>query len=80
MDNSDGVKDKDLQEYIKGLVIARINALSKDLEISVGGENITREQILKSVKEGNELGQKIIEMQLKFLRDVAKGKIYFSLF
>lgn len=78
MDNSDEVKDKDLQEYIKGLVIARINALSKDLEISVGGGNVTREQILESVKEGNELGQEIIEMQLKFLRDVAKGKIYQS--
>lgn len=78
MDNSEEVKDKDLQEYIKGLVIARINALSKDLEISVGGENVTREQILESVKEGNELGQEIIEMQLKFLRDVAKGKIYQS--
>ena len=69
-------EDKKLQEYIKELVIARINALSKDLEISVGGENITREQIIESVKEGNELGQEIIEMQLKFLRDIAKGKIY----
>lgn len=78
MDNSNQAKDKELQEYIKELVIARINALSKDLEISVGGENVTREQILESVKEGNELGQEIIEMQLKFLRDVAKGKIYQS--
>lgn len=78
MDNSNQAKDKELQEYIKELVIARINALSKDLEISVGGENVTRKQILESVKEGNELGQEIIEMQLKFLRDVARGKIYQS--
>ena len=77
MDNSNP-KDEKLQEYIKELVIARINALSKDLEISVGVENVTREQILKSVKEGNELGQEIIEMQLKFLRDIASGKIYQS--
>ncbi len=71
-------EDKKFQEYIKELVIARINALSKDLEISVGGENITREQIVESVKEANELGQEIIEMQLKFLRDIAEGKIYQS--
>ena len=76
MDKSE--EDKKLQEYIKELVIARINALSKDLEISVGAENITREQIVKSVKEGNELGQEIVEMQLKFLRDIARGKIYQS--
>lgn len=78
MQSSEEVKDKDLQEYIKELVIARINALSKDLEISVGGENITREQIVESVKEGTELGQEIVEMQLKFLRDIAEGKIYQS--
>lgn len=78
MINRDGFKDKELQKYIKELVIARISALSKDLEISVGGENVTKEQILESIKEGNELGQEIIEMQLKFLRDITEGKIYQS--
>lgn len=78
MDNSKLVNNKELQEYIKELVIARINALSKELEISVGGENVTKKQILESVREGNELGQEIIEMQLRFLRDVAGGKIYRS--
>ncbi len=78
MDNSDKLQDKELQKYIKELVIARINALSKDLEISVGGENVTKEQILESVKKGDELGQEIVEMQLKFLRDITEGKIYLS--
>lgn len=71
-------KEQELQEYIKALVIARINALSKDLEISVGGEEVTREEILKSVAEGNELGKEVIEMQLKYLRDISRGKIYSS--
>ena len=70
------MKSDDLQKYIKELVVARINALSDELEISVGGENITKEEILKSVTEGNELGQEVIEMQLKFLRDMAEGKLY----
>lgn len=76
MNNKTDTKDKDLQQYIKELVVARINALSDELEISVGGENITKEEILKSVEVGNELGQEVIEMQLKFLRDMAEGKIY----
>lgn len=71
-------QDKALQEYIKELVIARINALSKELEISVGGESVSKEEILKSIKEGNELGQEVIAMQLKFLRDIAEGNIYRS--
>ncbi|OGY28603.1 MAG: hypothetical protein A3A61_04325 [Candidatus Woykebacteria bacterium RIFCSPLOWO2_01_FULL_43_14] len=78
MDNFEELRDEGLQDYIKELVVARINALSKELEISVGGENITREEILKSVMEGNELGREVIEMQLKFLRDISEGKIYQS--
>lgn len=76
MSGQEDIKKNDLNDYIKELVIARINALSDNLEISVGGENVTKQAILKSIKEGNELGQEVIEMQLKFLRDMADGKIY----
>lgn len=76
MKTQEDIKENDLKDYIKELVVARINALSDELEISVGGENITKEEILKSVEEGNELGLEVIEMQLKFLRDMADGKIY----
>lgn len=76
MNSQEITEDSDLQKYIKELVVARINALSDELEISVGGENITKEEILKSIDEGNELGQEVIEMQLKFIRDMAEGKIY----
>ena len=76
MADQKNTENNDLQKYIKELVVARINALSDELEISVGGENITKEEILKSVAEGNELGQEVIEMQLKFLRDMAEGKLY----
>lgn len=32
--NNKNVKNQELDEYIKELIIARINAISKDLEIS----------------------------------------------
>lgn len=69
-------KDKETQEDIKKLVMARIKAASDDLAISIGSEEYTKEAILKSVEAGDELGQEIIEMQMEYLRDMAEGAIY----
>lgn len=74
--NNKNVKNQELDEYIKELVIARINAISKDLEISFGEKEYTKEEIVASIRENNELGREFIEMQLKFLRDIAGGNIY----
>lgn len=68
--------DKETQEDIKKLVIARIKAASDDLAVSIGSKEYTKEQMLKSVETGNKLGQEIIKIQMEFLRDMAKGVIY----
>jgi len=68
--------DKETQEDIKKLVIARIKAASDDLAVSIGSKEYTKEQMLKSVEIGNELGQEIIKIQMEFLRDIAEGVIY----
>ncbi len=64
------------KEYLRELVAARIEALSDDLEIFFGEQNYTREQLVQNIKEGTELGQEIVELQLKYLQDMAAGKIY----
>lgn len=55
--------DKETQEDIRKLVIARIEASSDDLAVSIGSKEHTKEQMLKSVETGDELGQEIIEIQ-----------------
>ena len=70
------VVDKELQEDIRKLVIARIKAASDDLSISIGSTEYTKEEILKSIEKGGELGQEIIEIQMEYLRDMATGRIY----
>lgn len=74
--NNKNLENQELDEYIKELVIARINAISKDLEISFGEKEYTKEEIVASIRANNELGREVIELQLKFLRDIAGGKIY----
>lgn len=74
--NTMSVKDKELQEDIKKLVLARIKAASDDLSISIGSTDYTKDEILKSVEKGDEVGKEIIEIQMKYLRDMAAGTIY----
>ncbi|MBU1000078.1 hypothetical protein KKE78_01610 [Patescibacteria group bacterium] len=64
------------EEYFRELVSARIEALSDDLEVFFGDQNYTREELVKNIREGTELGKEIIESQLMLLRDMAEGKIY----
>lgn len=69
-------KDKEIQEDIKKLVLERIKAASDELNISIGSTEYSKEEILKHVEKGDEVGQEIIEIQMEYLRDMAAGTIY----
>jgi len=65
------------EEYLKELVIARIEATSGNFKLMIGGrEEMTKEDLIKNVREGSQVGKEIIEAQLEFLKDMASGKIY----
>lgn len=63
---------KDMQK----LVLARLKASSDDLSVSVGSTEYTKQEMVKSVEEINDLGKEIIEAQMDYLRDMATGAIY----
>lgn len=77
MDKLD-IKDIDpkLLEEMKQLVLARIKASSDDLEVSLGTQKYTKQEILKSIQKGDEVGLEIIDIQMEFLRDLASGEMY----
>lgn len=61
----------DMNEEIKQLVIARLEVLSEDTGISIGsGGEFTRDELIKRVKQGDEIGQKIIEVELDYLKSL----------
>lgn len=74
--NPSTLEAKEIHEDIKKLVIERIKASSDDLRISLGSNEYTKEEILKNIEEENELGKEFIEIQMEYLRDMAKGAIY----
>jgi len=74
--NSKLHRNEKTKEEARELVIERIKAVSNNLKICVGSSEYSKEEILKSLKEDNELGKEIIDIQLEYLRDIARGAIY----
>lgn len=50
--------DKDIQD----LVIARIQTLPDDVELSIGSEgDFTKDELIDHVRQGDDVGQKILD-------------------
>ncbi len=61
----------------KKLALARIAAYSEKIKIHLGGQStLTRRQLLSHVKNETATGQKIVDIEIEFLRDLAHGQIY----
>ena len=67
---------QDLQD-VKDLVIARIKTMPENLKVSVGSEgDFSKNELIVHVQNGDSIGEKIIETELKFIQDLKEGKIY----
>lgn len=68
-------KDKILSdEEVRKLVVARLLVLSPDTMISLGSEgSFTRDQLVESVDRGDKIGEKMIEIQMEWLRSFKNG-------
>ncbi len=67
----------DVEQNIKNLVIARLEVLSENIGISIGSlGNFSKEELICHVRNGDEVGQKIIEVEMDFLRGLKQGNFY----
>lgn len=69
------MKEKDkITDEIKKLVIARLEVFPENKKISIGnfGE-FTKDELIDNVNKNSEIGNKIIEIELEFLRAIKKG-------
>lgn len=65
------------EDAFKNLVLARLQALPDGACISIGGEGtLTKEQILNHVKENDEIGKKMIEIDKAFFKALKEGTFY----
>lgn len=63
------------EELIQKIVIERIKAMAPNVRIALGskGEFLNRDEILKEVSQNTDIGKKIINIQLKYLRALKEG-------
>jgi len=71
-------KDKNkINEEIKKMVIARLEVFPSDKKISIGsiGE-LTKKEMIENVEKETDIGEKIVEVQLNYLRTLKEGIFY----
>ena len=68
---------KEQKEEIKDLTLARLEVLPPDISMSVGSEGqFTRDELIKQVKNDTEIGKKMIEIELTYLRKLKERILY----
>lgn len=66
-------KPQNISEDIKNLVIARLETIPPNVEISIGGDgSFTVSELIEKVKKQDDIGKKMIEIQLAYLRSLGK--------
>ena len=64
-------------DEIRELVVARLKTLPDDKNISVGSDgDFTRDDLIAHVRGGDEIGEKMIEIEMDFLRTLKEGLFY----
>lgn len=54
---------------VRKLVVARLNAMPPDISFSIGAfGDYTRDQLIREVEKGSEVGQEAINLELSFLK------------
>ncbi|NCN38885.1 MAG: hypothetical protein COY38_02860 [Candidatus Aenigmarchaeota archaeon CG_4_10_14_0_8_um_filter_37_24] len=68
---------EEIAQEAKELVIARLLLLPSGKKISIGSYgNFTKEELIENINKGNEVGKKIIEIEMDFLKALKKRDLY----
>ena len=69
-------KKEGISEDLKDLVIERLEVLSPHKKIYIGSVGaFTKDELIERVKQGDEIGQKIVNIELSFLRALKEGTL-----
>lgn len=68
------MESKTISEDIINLVIARLETIPSNVKISIGGDgsSFTISELIERVEKQDDIGKKMVEMQLAYLRSLGK--------
>lgn len=65
-----------LEKQLRDLVVARLSVIPRNLQIAIGSDMYSIDELVKSVQDRNKVGKQIATMQIQYLKDLASGEIY----
>ncbi len=69
-------QENSIDKEIKQLVIERLKTIPRDKKLSIGGMgNFTVDELIKRVEKSDNVGQKVIEVQMEFLQSLKTGAL-----
>lgn len=67
-------KSEKISEDLKELVIYRLDTFPEDKRISIGSDGeFSKSELIDHVRDGDEIGKKIVELEITFLRALKDG-------
>lgn len=70
-------KSQITDEDIRKLVVARLKSFPSGMKISIGSRgDFTKDELITHVEKQDTIGQKIVEVQLEFLRSFKEGMLF----
>jgi len=61
----------------KSIALARIQAQSDKIKIHFSsGETLSKSELISNIENETEIGKKLVDLQINFLKDLASGKLY----
>jgi len=71
------IRSKISDAEIRKLVVERLRTLPSGKQISIGNQgSFNKDELIEKVELGDNLGKKIIEVELEFLRALKKGEFF----
>ena len=62
------------EDDFRELVILRLETMPENFKVSIGGSgDFDKRQLIERVRKGDDIGKKIIKIQLAYLRSLKKG-------
>lgn len=69
--------DEEISEDLKNLVVSRLELLSPNKKFFIGShkEGFTKEDLIEHVEKEDEIGKKVIKMEMTFLKALKDGTL-----
>ncbi len=70
------VADPALREELKALVLERVNVMPDNMSVAIGSSQLSKEEMVRHVREEDDVGKQVMEFELEYLRALGSGAIY----